>query len=370
MSTPSNSSGLLNLVRVLVFGGAALCLGVAVAETWGHRAAETLPAQLEVRRTAIVAGYDCQLAEVLARSGQRVEPGTPLLRFTDEKLDARLQAKRRELSAAIAEGERAAAAAEVELTWRRRELQREIYQTEQESTRLEQERLSRQVEQIAWNEHLQQVDHWLERATEEVSLRPVALPSAKPDTARLQALLKEDAAAAAAESLQKQLTRIDARLKELNGLDAALENKVRVAAGVEVAHQRQTQIEAELAALEAQQASLTIQSTTCGLVGVWARQPGDHLAAGELVVELLDDAQVSLAAALPSRSLGKIQSGQTVELLFPGDLRLKGVVGDLPPQVTTTSTSAEDSSLSVRISPTGKLWPKLPVGTRVSVVVP
>lgn len=370
MTTAASLGGRAHVARILVFGGAALCLGLAVAEGLGQRPPQTVAGVLEVRRTAIVAGHDCRLAELFVAVGERVQPGTPLVRFVDLRLEARILAKQRELSEATAERQRADAAADVDLAWRRRELDREIYQSELEATKLQQERLSRQVEQIAWQEHLQEVDRWLGRDSTSASLGPVLLSQPRPDAARLQALLKEDAAASATESLNRQIARIEARVQELSKLAGTLEDQVRISAGVDVARTREARIAAELESLQQEQSDLTITSPACGLVGVWNRQPGDRVAAGELVVELLDDAQMSLTVAVPSALVNCFVTGDVVNLKFPGNQLRRGKVGEIPPQVSIIGSESSDSTLRLQVFPIGQLWPQLPIGSRVDVGLP
>ena len=170
--------------------------------------------------------------------------------------------------------------------------------------------------------------------------------------------------------MTRQLTLVNSRLQELQQMDQALEANVRVSAGVAVAANRKTQIEAEIERLEAQTAALTIRSPGCGVVGVWTRQPGDRVIAGENLVELLDDAQLSLTAMVPSARIGRMKPEQRVPLQFPGQQRRTGVVAELPPEVSTPATSDDDATIRVRVKPAGKLWPKLPIGSRVVLELP
>lgn len=370
MADSTSTGGSLHLARLAVCGGAALCLGVAVTGWLDGRRGESVSAVLAAKTTAVTAGRDCRLAEVFAESGAAVAAGQPLLRFVDERLDGRMASKGRERSEAAVELQRVEALAEVEIAWRRRELQGEIYQTQLQVTQLQQQRLSRQVEQIAWQEHLQEWVDWAGDGPSELLIQPVTLSRSQPDAQRLQALLKEDAAASALETLDKQLELSEARLKELSQLTTELDQKVRVSVGVDVARARRDRVDAELAALEEQRAALTICSTGHGTVGLWHKQPGDRVAAGEVVVELLDEAQLSLVAQVSSDVVGRIAAGQKLMLVFPGKDRRDGVVGAIPPQASAVGSATEDAQLPLQIRPSGKLWPKLPIGSRVQVLLP
>ncbi len=355
--------------RLFIFGGAALCLGVATAGWLDRQGGEPTVAVLEAKTTGIAAGRDCRLAECFVAAGSVVTPGTPLLRFQDERLEARLAAKSREQTEATAELARCEAAADVELAWRRRELQGEIHQTQTELTKLTQEQLTRQVEQLAWQEHLRGLGEWSGDAVTAGLLQPVTLTTPRPDTGRLQALLKEDAAALAAEAVRAQVALSETRLKDLRALLGELDRKVRISVGVDVARTRLDRVVAERATVEAQLAELTIHSPVHGVVGVWRHQPGELVSAGALVVELLDEAQRSLTARIPSQDISVITPGRELTLHFPGDQRRRGRIAPLPPQATSND-GASEGLLPVRIEPMGKLWPELPVGSRVVVELP
>ncbi len=370
MADSTSTGGSLILARLMIFGGGALCLGFAVTGWLDSRRGDSVSAVLAAKTTAVTAGRDCRLVETFVESGNAVTIGQPLLRFVDDRLDARMASKERERSEAVVELQRVEALAEVEISWRRRELQGEIYQTQLQVTQLQQQRLSRQVEQIAWQEHLQELVDWTGDAASELLVQPVTMSRSRPDAHRLQALLKEDAAASALETLDKQLELSEARLKELAQLTTELDQKVRVSVGVDVARARRDRVDAELSALEQQRAALTIWSTGHGTVGLWHKQPGDRVAAGDVVVELLDEAQLSLVAQVSSDAVGRIAPGQKLTLVFPGKACRDGIVGAIPPQASAAGSATVDAQLPLQIRPSGKLWPKLPIGSRVQVLLP
>ena len=228
MTAEHSSMTLASFARIAVFGGAALVLGAAVSGWLQSRQGATIPAVLKAKTTGIAAGRVCRLAEVFVKPGAAVVADQPLFRLADERLEARVAAKQREIRKLTAEVERVEAAAEVDLAWRRRELQGDIYRAQLEQARLLQERLSSQVEQIAWQEHLKGLDAWVGESTSELLVQPITLSRTRPNTARLEAVLKEDAAATAAETVDAQLTLCEERLTSLQQLAAQLEAKVRV----------------------------------------------------------------------------------------------------------------------------------------------
>jgi multidrug resistance efflux pump len=366
--TPSDPSvSLLDYGRLVVFGGAALLAGIACAGWLDGQRTETLPGILQARTVAITAGRPCVLAEVLVEPGEKVEAGTPLLRLSDGRLAARIAHHQQQLSGLRAEITRAEAAAEVELGWRRRELQAEEFETRMKLAALQNDRLNRQVEQIAWREHLAGTSDWTGGSVPDALLRPITLSTSATGLERLQAVLKEDAAALAAEGLASQVALCEQRLKELAALQDRLQTNLRLSAGVEVAERRVTTAEAELAALIHQDEQLTITSPGVGVVGLLLKQPGDLLTAGDAILELLDDAQRTISVHVPTPAAGRLQEGQTVAVLFPDRIRREGVLGPIPPQTVGEGNMPE---LPLEISPRGKLWPMLPIGSRVDVIPP
>lgn len=363
------SRGTINLYRLVTFGGFSFLMGLA-AVPFVDRERDQFPALLEAKITSVAAARPCQLAEVFVKSGQAVTPGTPLLRFMDERLEGQLVSKRRELAESEVKLRQSEAAADVETAWRRRELQGEIYATQLQVTRLQQERLSRQVEQVAWKEHLENLEQWTGLSESDHRVQPISLTQPLPNPVRLMALLKEDAAACAAEAIQAQLELSERRLQELTKLTEELDQKIRISVGVDVVRANHESLEQQIAALETRQRDLTITSPTHATVGLWMRQPGDTLAAGEVVVELLDNAQLCVRAFLPSEKGAQLEPGQKLSIVFPGEVQREGRVDQRAPQTSLRLNQTDEATLPVTIAPQGKLWPRLPSGTRVQVCLP
>ncbi len=366
----------ITLPRLIVMCAAALGAGVGVARWVEGRGAISYAGTLQSRTTCITAGRTARLAEVSVAPGQRVGPGETLLGLSDERLSASIAAKKREVTEREVELEQVKASADVEIEWRRRELQNEAFQAQLKAAAVTQERLAMQVEQLAWQEHLSgiEVDNRALPALAEANspFRSIILGTQVLDEKRLQAMLREDAAAAAAEALTSQLLLCEQQLDRLRKLDQELPNKVRVSAGVELALTRLTQTREELAALELQHDALLIKSPSHGVIGAVHHQPGDVIQPGETILEIFDDDRRHLTALIPSTAVAKLLPGTKLTLIFPARQKRIGLVAAIPPQVMPSDDmdSMNDSQVAVRIEPAGKLWPKLPVGSRVKVQVP
>lgn len=361
-------AGRTSWLRVILFGGAALCAGMAVSGRWQQPLPDSQKGTLLAKTTTITAGRPAKIAEILAPAGTDVTPGTPLLRLTDDQLTVRIAAKKKEIEAHEVELKKVQAQADVDLQWRQRELKAEAFQTQLKSAAFLKEKINHQVEQLAWKEQLTTVS--LESGDDSLTdtlIRPLSLVSEPPNPARLQLLLREDAAASAVEALDVQIALCEDRMAELKKLEESLVEKIRTSVGVDVAEARLKQSQEDLVALEAQTSGLTIISEAHGRVGLWNKQIGESVQPGESIVELHDQDQRFLALNVPSNLAGEYRPGVKLSLIFPGQERLAGSVEEVGPQ---TLRNSDVPVVPVRITTIGRVWPQLAIGTHVVVEPP
>lgn len=366
-ASPSTKSGRTSWLRVILFGGAALLAGMALSGRLQQPVADSQKGTLQAKTTVIAAGRPAKIAELLVAEGDVITPGTPLLRLIDDRLSAKIAAQKQEIEAREVELKKVQAQAEVDLQWRQRELQAEIFETQLKSAGYLKEKINRQVEQLAWKEQLTTVSLTSGNSVTEGLIRPLSFLDEPPNPARLQVLLKEDAAAGAIEALDVQIKLCEDRMAELKQLGETLESKIRTSVGVDLAETKLNQSRTELTALEEQIPGLTISSEGHGRVGLWAKQIGDAVAAGETIVELHDQDQRFLMLNVPSALAGDYRPGVKLSLIFPGQERLAGAVAEVGPQ---TLRNSDEPMVPVRITSIGRIWPDLAIGTRVIVEPP
>jgi len=358
--------------RLFLMCSAALMAGFGIAQWLEGRGSVSYGGSLQSRATTITAQQGARVQEILVTPGQRIVPGDKLLQLSDDGLEQEIAVQQQqivELSAALKQIEAQAA---MELEWRRRELNAEIFQTQIKIETVSQERTAREVEQLAWQDFLKQTPTSLspELADVAVSVRAVLADTPQANERRLQAMLREDAAGAAAESLAQQQVLCEEQLKRLRSLLDGLADRIRVSSGVELAETRLKRAQDELNLLEQQRETLTVVSPAHGVVGRIDRRPGDLVSAGDSMVELLDDQRRHLVASIPSAAATRLRPGMRVELVFPGDQNRIGLVAAIPPHaVPADLVSTGDSLVEVKVEPAGKLWPQLPIGSRVQVRV-
>ena len=161
-----------------------------------------------------------------------------------------------------------------------------------------------------------------------------------------------EVAQAQAELCDKQLARLDALKQEL---PAQIEESV----GVKVAKARLDMARADLERLAVQLDALTVVATSAGTVGVFQKRAGDHVLAGEPIVELFDEQQPFILAPVPSTELADFRPGTEVRLSFSGKVERRGTVRTIPPQTGPSPGATVVSLVSVHIEPEGRAWPDL-----------
>lgn len=369
LTTASASSS--SLISKGICIGLALIAGTGVARLFEYVGEHPYPGVLQSRTTMVSSNCLAQVRDVSVKPGQTLAPGDSLVQLVDSRLQDRILSKRREIAELEAEIVRVKIAAEVDLAWRRRELESEIFETQLKETALAQERLNKQVEQLAWKDHLAcaevtispmaaELDHPFRSLTKQLQL---------PDERRLQAMLREDAAAASAETLSVQIALCQERLGRLAALEKNLENKIRAGSGVDVIEAKLSGARLELVSLEGQSKELIVTSPTYGTVGDVKVHPGDQIPGGGGLVEILDDVQRHVVAEVPPGTAAKLQHGSKVTLMFPENEKRIGIIAEIPSQVTAMNSHAP-TFVAVKIEPAGKIWPKLAIGANVKVLLP
>lgn len=353
--------------RFVVLAFVAGCCGMGVASWLDGRARPAFTGRLLAHTVSVTAGRSARIVQLPAATGATVAPGDTLVVVADDRLDARIREQELEVKELEADAARVTAAADVELQWRQRELQAELFELQLKAAGFLQEKINRQVEQIAWQERLNAIQSWSEDDQQGQFGR--LLQAGFPDDGRIQAMLREDAAASASEAIGVQLGLCEQRMGEIRKLSQELEGKIKVSAGVDLAQQRLARARDDLAMLQQQRDGLKIASPGYGIMGVPQRQAGDIVQPGETIVDLLDPERRFLIAEVPSSAATEFSLDAKVSLLFPGGEQRTGVVRELPPQTDQPTGRTQESFLEVRIEPSGRLWPAVPIGTRVDVSV-
>jgi len=358
-------------LRAVGIIGGAIAAGVWLMGRLDQQSGRSYPGRLQARMITIATEQPARLREIQARTGQRVAAGDPL--FVLESVGPLTEPhKLREAAARSAqEAQRVQAAAELELHWRRRELQAEMFQTQLKLAALRQEKLHLDVEQVAWHEQLSVQTVFADEDRPPALFRFLSDATPEVSEVRMQAMLKEDAAASAAEAIAAQIALCEQRLVELKSLDQTIQAQIQLSFGVDAAARQHRESAAALNMENTEPLTSTIVSPSYGLLGVFHKQPGDHLNAGEFLVQILDDDRRTIEVEVPSWAAVRFEPGKPIRLEFPGHVKRTGMITAIPPQTSTSiADPAGDASVKLTVSPSGKAWPHLPIGSRVLVYQP
>ena len=357
--------------RIAFFSFVALALGIGLA-CWIERPrGPQCHGILMARTTYIKAQAPGMLAEVDVVEGAVVGINDPLVRIADEELDRQIVQKQREIASLNSELQQALAATELELTWRLRTLESEICDIQLRSASFLKEKYNFELQQSMLSDVL--AGQELAMAAEPQSLfQSLVLDDKVNPGNRMATVFEMELAANAAEVSAAQVEICDLRQNQLEVLRDSLPVQIRRTQGVDVAEADLSRAQEELDRLLSQQNQLTVVSPSIGRVGVFHCKPGDQLVPGTPIVELLDDARRYLMVCIPSRDITEFPIETSVKLEFPGKQIRTGRITSIAPQaqpVDTDDLFSGDTVIMAQVDQTGRVWPDVPIGSRVVVRV-
>ena len=352
----------------------ALAGGIGFARWLEHRSCDIHTGHLAAQKVTIVAHVDGRIERLVAGAGERIEKGQEVVTLSNDQLETRFSECEHELAELQAELQQAQAKVQVELTWRSKNLDSEIFDTRLQLAECLQEKFTQNLTMLAWQDIAMDEEYISSTQSNTEIFRSLFDEREKPDEQRITAMLRQEAARNAVEVYAAQIELCEKRLDSLSTIKSNLPDQLRHAMGVDVAESRLQQKTTELEQLDRQRRQLALRTTALGTVGVFQYQPGDHVSVGAPIVEILDHDQLYLEVAIPSKQVSSVTAGQEVELMFPGRQRRTGIIKEIPPQTMACShemaAQGEDSLVLVQVTPCGKLWPELPIGSAVEVIVP
>src|SRR5579863_8130249 len=266
--------------RVVLLSLLSLTAGLAATLWFEHVRYERFTGFLQARLRTVAAPRDAQVAQVLVTPGTVVMAGQPLVRLKDAAFDQQLEAKQREVESLEIEVSRSQAALEVELEWRHKEILKEIFDAKMKGTQA-----SRKVNGATGFGSAGK-GGWGSAAGGD------AHPSIRQSDSIRQTGGDQEAKDAAGEPSKLLLTDVELcaqHIDELERLNRELPGKISRSMGVDLAKARLAHARLELARLQSQQRELTLVAETSGTVGVFNKELGDHVAAHEPIVQLLDE---------------------------------------------------------------------------------
>ena len=338
-------------LRTFLLLAVTLATSIFLTGWIGAEQDELLSGRLSARTSIIRTPDAGRIDKWLVGAQATVEQGTKLAILVDGSLQQRIADKRREIASLESQLKRRRAQADVDLTWRRRSLESEILAHRLKSAELMQLEYDQRIALQAWKSVLRDTPRLVATSGPDDIFRPTGLTKADDIaiTSRQKAMKGHESARNAAEVAAVKLQLREERLRELQRLIKGLPAKVREAAGIEAIDRQLAAAKRELQQLEALPPQRTIVAD----------------AYGKLLARIVDDERRFLTVAVPANRLARFQVGKPVQLRFPGNERRRGTIVEL-----AAAGEGAENDTNVVIEPAGKLWPNLPVGSAVQVVVP
>ena len=353
------------LGRAFVIVALTLAAGLGIVH-WLESGGETWSGRLQAQATSAVAPAMVRVSRIVAAEGELIDRGDVLAVLIDEDLERETTAQQTVVADLQSRLGEARARADVELAWRRQELDSELHATRLDSARFLQAEFDSRMQVQAWQDYLSG-GLIASRLAHHEFIGMLLKDSRLTEEGKLRGLLEEEAARNALEVATTQLQLCAARLAELQRLKEQLQESIVRASGVSRLEVELAEASEKLDELQARSAEITLRAPEYGTVGVYRTQVGASARAGDTIVEILDQERRCVVVQVPSRKLPIVAAGAAVELAFPGGEARTGLVQAIPPQAI--GTREDDALVTLRIDPAEKLWPEVPAGSAVQVTV-
>ncbi len=351
----------------------ALAGGVGLIFALDRLKSESMVGVLRAETGLVSAPYEVQIEKLLAREGEFVKPGQVVCLVRDARLEKSLQEKIRDIEKLQGELEQAHARTDVELAWRTKALNDELFETRLKLSQYLQQKYDHDMNDVAWEDLVNQ-QAAVSKIDGEASDVPAFLWDADSDMHRLKFMLQKESYRNATEVCEAQVEICESRLKELEMLKNELPEKLSSAMGIKHLETQLQKNKSDVSELERQRTIRQLTSAHYGTVGVFQHVEGELLTAGEPVVELLDQDRRYLEVQVPSQRIAEFAAGARVSLFFSGGVSRTGQIRSIPPQAKHPKgefamTDSADIPVTLIIDPVGLEWPQSPIGSTVEVTL-
>ena len=161
---------------------------------------------------------------------------------------------------------------------------------------------------------------------------------------------------------------VELRLRKLEEHRQVLPLQVRRAAGLESIRVQYDEAAQRLADMEALSRDVSVISPSYGKVGQVRYKQGDTMSPGEIMLKILHTDRRYVLLHVPTGRVNEVHLGTSVDLLFPGNEKYQGKVVNVP-MLAESQIPDGQSLASVRVEPAGKLWPEIPIGSQIDVII-
>jgi len=161
---------------------------------------------------------------------------------------------------------------------------------------------------------------------------------------------------------------LESRLRKLEDLQELMPDRILQAAGIEQMRMHLEDARKTLEAMQSASREISVVSPSYGVVGQIRHRAGDLLESGDVLLKILHSERRFVVVYVPTDAIGQLQSGSRVKLRYPGHEEYEGLVTAIP-SIVDAASPGTSTLAAVRVEESGRMWPELPIGSRVDVVM-
>ncbi|MGE0374304.1 MAG: HlyD family secretion protein [Planctomycetaceae bacterium] len=324
--------------------------------------------QITARIIPVTAEQDGVLVRWHVAEGDPIRIGDAIVSISNPSLVETRRQLEQQIARLSVDLDRALAQADLDLEWRIKDVNAEIFNARLQSAELLEEKYRHEMERVALADVLtsNSTALWMPKDT---VFDSIVLQDSENQQGRLSAVLRVEAAANSADVCSAQVEMCEEQVEALEHLRDSLPERVRRSVGADVVERQLEAARQSLELLSAEQPEMTITSTVIGQAGVFVRKPGDYVRTGDRIIEIFDDVLRYVVVDVPSGGVDAFKAGREFPLTFPGGVERRGRVIRVAPQAVATNSGGE-TVVRVHLEPAGLLWPRLPIESQILVGVP
>lgn len=370
--SPHNTSA-KRINRILLVTIVAVSAGTASAIGLQSMGKCEVVGYLKVDQKIISAEEEALISDVFVREGQLVEAGQPLAKVQNRQLAQRIDEQQTIVAGLKSRFDQLNAKFDLEMAWRNREIDQEIFQAEIDASEYLREKYTSEMQSIAWRDMLDSYGG-IASTDDSIGLYRELMTSGEslPDDFLITVMLRQGAAQNAVEVYQAQVELCNRRLQRLKQTKETLPDTLQTSLGL-TELQREYDIAADkLKRLQATPAEYDVKAEqNCRILEISAKQGTDLTPEQKLMVVLPDETR-HIEAYIPSSKIHRFPEGQAVTVRFAGNVQRQGRIVHVPlltsREFQGSLTKLTDPHIIVRIAPEGALWPDVPFGSQVKVL--
>lgn len=190
----------------------------------------------------------------------------------------------------------------------------------------------------------------------------------QPLPTRSQSVSSSATAARSAESLNVEARTIAQRLRKLEELKSTLPMQVRQAAGVDNIRFLYEEVSRRVSEMTLLDRQVSVICPGYGTISHIQFRDGESMRSGDTMLKILHTQRRFILVNVPTQRVNEVHPGDVVELIFPGGEQFKGTLANVP-MLAETILDDGTTIASVRVEQVGRLWPQIPIGSQIAVLM-